>query len=51
MRRAAPSTLMTIAVWRRGLEFNDITSHDVMLSARYKFGCGGGDAPMPVSFK
>jgi len=34
-----------------GLEFNDITSHDVMLSARYKFGCCGGDAPMPVSFK
>ena len=34
-----------------GLEFNDITSHDVMLSARYKFGCCGGEAPMPVSFK
>jgi len=50
MRRAAPSTLINSGV-APGLEFNDITSHDVMLSARYKFGCCGGDAPMPVSFK
>jgi len=34
-----------------GLEFNDITSHDVLLSARYKFGCCGGAEPMPVLFK
>lgn len=33
-----------------GLEINHITSNDLMLAFRWKFG-GGGPAPMPVSFK
>jgi opacity protein-like surface antigen len=32
-----------------GLEINHITSNDVMLGVRWKF--GGRPAPMPVSFK
>ncbi len=34
-----------------GLEFDNVHSHDVMLAARYKFGCCGGAEPMPVSLK
>jgi opacity protein-like surface antigen len=33
-----------------GLEFNHITSNDVMLGVRWKFGCCD-QAPMPVAFK
>jgi opacity protein-like surface antigen len=33
------------------VEIEDIMSHDLMLGVRYKFGCCGGQAPMPVSFK
>ena len=32
------------------LQINHITSNDLMLGVRWKFG-GGGPAPMPVSFK
>jgi len=34
-----------------GLEFDNIHSHDIMLAARYKFGCCGFDAPTPVAIK
>jgi opacity protein-like surface antigen len=37
------------AVAYSGLEINDITSNDVMLGVRWKF--GGGPAPMPVAYK
>jgi opacity protein-like surface antigen len=33
-----------------GLEINHITSNDVMLGVRWKFGCCD-QAPMPVAFK
>jgi opacity protein-like surface antigen len=31
----------------KGPEFNDIHSSDIMLGARWKFGCCGGQAPAP----
>ena len=34
-----------------GLEFDNIHSSDIMLGARWKFGCCGGQAPMPVALK
>ncbi len=34
-----------------GLEFNNLHSSDIMLGARWKFGCCGGQAPMPVALK
>ncbi len=37
------------AVSYDGLEINNITSNDLMLGVRWRF--GGGPAPMPVSFK
>ena len=34
------------------LEFDNVYSNDIMLAARWKFGCcGGGPAPMPVALK
>jgi opacity protein-like surface antigen len=36
----------------KSLNINDITSNDVMLGVRWKFGCcGAAPAPMPVAFK
>jgi opacity protein-like surface antigen len=34
-----------------GLEFDNIHSSDIMLGARWKFGCCGGQSPMPVALK
>lgn len=35
-----------------GLEFDNLYSNDIMISARWKFGCcGGTPAPMPVALK
>jgi opacity protein-like surface antigen len=35
----------------KSLNINDITSNDVMLGVRWKFGCCSQPAPMPVAFK
>ncbi|MGA7546480.1 MAG: porin family protein, partial [Methyloceanibacter sp.] len=37
------------AVSYNGLEINNVTSNDLMLGVRWRF--GGGPAPMPISFK
>jgi opacity protein-like surface antigen len=31
--------------------FDNVHSSDIMLAARYKFGCCGAQAPMPISYK